>query len=183
MLVASCDDLPKRLEFGRPVPDARLTIELSGKIPEAEVYERVAEMATATGFPSRRGEPLRRDDPLLPTEGSRSWDWHPSDTSNYSDDDRYLGTGWDDQSGFPLSLQIIYYGGNRPGFERVDWERFFELAEVHIVRYFPGAEIRITRHPAEMTDFRDLLEISESTGRPVPDYVMQRFVAWRDGGN
>ncbi|MEM7280958.1 MAG: hypothetical protein AAF438_04955 [Pseudomonadota bacterium] len=172
-LLCSCDEqVAKHLVFGTTVPDARLRVTFSQPLQRTEVYRRLQVSMSGAGFPSFRGErPVEGESSV----GATHWVWHPTEESNYVDDDYSIGTTWREETNLPSGFEFRFYQGGTHGFENEEWLLFFKFKDEYLPSAFPDALIEVTRHPAENTELSKLADITKSTGIPVPEYVKERF--------
>ena len=162
-LFAGCDvEFSKRLEFGEPVPDARLEVRLDREYSKAELTDRFTRVSVAGGLiPESTSYTESPIDPRKPLFFG-AYDHAGAKKGHFR---VAFSTGSDALR--PSSFTFIYYDDNTHGLDAEDWLAFFAWVS-RIEQEFPGAETTVTKHPVQTTPRSEVSRIVAETGIPLP---------------
>ncbi len=162
-LFAGCDvEFSKQLEFGTPVPDARLEVQLHREYNKAELTDRFARVSVTGGLtPESTSYTESPNDPRKPLFFG-AYDHAGAKKGHYR-------VAFSTQSGAlrPSSFTFIYYDDNTHGLDAEDWQAFFAWVS-WIEEEFPGAATTVTKHPVRTTPGSEVSRIVAETGIPLP---------------
>ena len=179
LFIVACDqDWGKKMEFGRPIPDARLEVFLSNPIGKYELFLRMKDSANLAGYSRLVGNPRLPVQPSADTK-PRNFDWHSIEGAPHFPH-RVSFMFRPREALNPSSFIFIFRHSKTSGFEAKEWRLFYEWKDVFLPKFFPETRIEVTRHPALNTDFKELIDISRSTGIPIPESIMKKYKAWRE---
>ena len=164
-----CDpDTAKRFEYGRPVPDFRLTVKLNAATSKEELFERFESLARSQGFTEYRGQPLNDRTFLdVPARSQGSFNWFPSDKGPQQ---YYVAFVWNSRDDtLPTEFLLIFFSSDLDGFSLTEWHLFETWRETILPDAFPEATIVVTGHPVGHTRPELVDEYARQSGVALPD--------------
>lgn len=174
--LAGCDkDWAKRFEYGRVQPNFRLTVTLPQPSSKSDLFARFEALAYRTGFTEYRGRPIT-EDMFEPDAKYHGFDFFPGDAG----EDKYrIGFHWQPPDvEEPSRFEVIFYNRSMDDFTAQEWLIFRNWKETILPAEFPDATIEVTRHPVVFTDKKKMLEISRTTGIPIPENLKEKYMKY-----
>lgn len=158
-----CDgDLAKSLEFGKPVPNARIVVELERSYTKEEISLQFQELSESAGLmPDLESSAARLQD-------GRHLFFGAFDNPRGGRDWYRVAFSTERRVEKPSQFEFIYYNDSTDGFGPGDWVDFFRWHE-RLERHFSGATLVVTKHPAVGTRTSDIETIALETGFPIPE--------------
>ena len=173
-----CDgDWAKRFDYGRVIPDFRFRVTLEEPLSKAELFRRFEELAHLAGVTRYRGRPITEEtfDPDA-SFSSFSWFLDEVELQNYN-----ITLAWRPRNAEkPSWVLIIFRNGKLDDFTEKEWLIFKEWNETYLPSVFPDASIEVERHPVVYTSKDEALDISRSTGIPIPQELEERYTKQSD---
>jgi len=83
----------------------------------------------------------------------------------------------------PPEFTFIFHNATTDGFIEREWLIFFQWYEQHLPAVFPDATLVVSRHPADGTKTEELMNVSKSTGIPLPKADRIRYEKWLAANN
>ena len=176
------DRLLSQLYLGRPVPSSHLTVELHSIRSRPELYELFRQMATENGYISYFGTDV--DEGVLGKSGIPVvFGWKVSN-DQYAWQIPSVEFSWDYESTDPTTVYVkIEASAQLEYLGRQEWLEFEKWRTQILPKAFPEDKIVVSQHPAELTNFADLEQISEATGISIPGEVWENYEAWLLSGS
>lgn len=157
----------KKFEYGVPVPNMRISVQLAGEEHIESLIPRFERLASEQGFPEYRGRPLEPGN-LSGTTAIRSGQWfappggrmHPYNIS-------FQWGGLEPPR--VSSFLVVISRGALADLQAEDWLMFQRWEKEILPKAFPAASFATVRHPAEFTLPEDMARISAETGMAIPE--------------
>lgn len=166
VLVACDNDWLKSLEFGDRVPDARLMVTLPEPATKYELYQRFTQVAANAGFLFRKGREISDEDIKTDNLPNTYWMFRNQHSTR---SEIYVGFGLPRNVARPSTFTFIFYNSSTEKFGEEEWVAFFQWKNQFLPAGFPEGEVTVTKHPAVMTDPKQVDDISAKTGILVPN--------------
>ena len=180
LVAVGCDVPIPAHQLGTPVPNARIEVVLVNQQRSSDLVALFEAMAQEAGFNKPMHTALEHVDYASDT-APMSFQWNAAEGSQKFP--QFIQFGLPHRSAEHAQFTFILERWREDGFYEVEWREFMAWRDRILPSYFPNAQLKVVRHPAEYTEFERLKAISTATHEPIPPEVLARYEQWLKSGN